>query len=272
MKTCDTSGMVSMARTPFWPTRSRRNCITHGPPQRPLRDFPNHADDGRLERQRVRPDAREARLGETGRDLAARSHCRLRRGAGAPRLGDDGDPSAGPHEALELFQPLVRLTPHAQVVHSQDLVKRLRERRKVLGRPATQRHAARAYGVRVAPGRLPNHDFRVIDTTHKTLRRPAAQFPDRDPRSEADLKDAVAWLYPEQANGPHVALAVRRPQGHLPPDKPAYEPAGPHELRPDRHRQLLLPVHDLRHLPFESLSPLAPNDLALSGRRRATLA
>src|SRR5215207_5063718 len=222
-------------------------------------DLADHADDGGLERKRVRPDAREARPCETCPDLAARSHCRLRRGAGAPRLRDYSDPSSGPHEAMEFFQPLVRLAPHAHVVHSQDLVKRLLERRKVLGRTATQIHAARAYGVPIALGRLPDHDFRVIDATHKPVRRPAAQLPDRDPRSEADLKDTISWLHSEQADCPHVALAVRRPQCHLPPDEPAREPAGPHELRPDRHRQLLLPVHNLSQLPSENPSPLAPN-------------
>ena len=96
-------------------------------------DLANHADYGRLERKRVRPDAREARPCEPGRDLTARSYRRLCRGAGAPRLRDYGDPSSGPHEDIEFFQPVVRLAPHAHVVHGQDLVKRLRERRKVLG-------------------------------------------------------------------------------------------------------------------------------------------
>ena len=101
--------------------------------------------------------------------------------------------------------------------------------------------------------RLPDHDGRVIDAAHKTARCPAAQLPDGDSRSEADLQNAVAWLDPEQADGPHVALAVRRPQRHLPPDEPACEPAGLHELRSDCQRQRLLPVHDRSQLPFESL-------------------
>src|SRR5918994_7628878 len=214
-------------------------------------DLADHADHGRLEPKRLRPDACEARLRETGRDLTARSHRRLSRGAWAPRLGDYSDPSSGPHAVIDLLQPLVRLAPHAHVVHGQDLVKRLLERRKVLGRTATQIHAACAYGVPIALGRLPDHDFRVIDATHKTVRRPAAQLPDRDPRSEADLKDTVSWLHSEQADCPHVALAVRRPQCHLPSDEPAREAAGPHELRADRHRQLLLPVHNLSQLPSE---------------------
>src|SRR5919199_6064038 len=61
---------------------------------------------------------------------------------------------------------------------------------------ATQSHAARAYGSPIALGRLPDHDLRVIDATHETVRRPAAQLPDRDTRSEADLEDTVGWLHP----------------------------------------------------------------------------
>ena len=59
--------------------------------------------------------------------------------------------------------------------------------------------------------RLPQHDGRVIDTVHEAVRRPTAQLSDRDPRSEADLQDAVGGLHPKQADGPHIALAVRRP-------------------------------------------------------------
>ncbi|WP_242040971.1 hypothetical protein [Leptolyngbya sp. FACHB-261] len=81
---------------------------------------------------------------------------------------------------------------------------------------------------------MPDHDFRVIDATHKTVRRPTAQLPDRDPWSKANLKDAVGWLHSEEADCPYVALAVRRPQCHLPPDEPARKPTRPHELRPDR--------------------------------------
>ena len=221
-------------------------------------DLADHADDGRLEPKRLRPDAYEASLRETGRDLPARSHRRLSRGAGAARLGDYGDPPSGPHEATQLLQPLVRLAPHAHVVHSQDLVERLFERRKALGRSAAQGYAAGAYGGPIAPSCLPEHDLRVIDAAHETLPRPAAQLPDRDPRSEADLKDTVGRLHPEKVDRPHVALAVRGAQCHLPPDEPAREVAGPHELRADRQRQLLLPVSDLGRPPSENPSPLAP--------------
>ena len=92
------------------------------------------------------------------------------------------------------------------------------------------------------------------------MRRPTAQLADREPRPEADFEDAVGWLHPEQANCPHVALAVRRPQRHLPPGGPAREPTGLPELGPDRQRQLLLPVHDRSQLPFESFAPLVPNE------------
>src|SRR5918994_2982335 len=221
-------------------------------------DLADHADHGRLEPKRLRPDACEARLRETGRDLTARSHRRLSRGAWAPRLGDYSDPSSGPHAVIDLLQPLARLAPHAHVVHGQDLVKRLLERRKVLDRTAMQSHAARAHGSPIAPSRLPEHDLRVIDATHETARRPAAQLPDRDARSEADLKDTVGRLHPEQFDRPHVALAVRGAQRHLPTDEPAREVAGPHELRADRQRQLLLPVSDLGRPPSENPSPLAP--------------
>ena len=39
---------------------------------------------------------------------------------------------------------------------------------------------------RIASCRLPHHDGRVIDATHETVRRPAAQLSDRDPRPEAN--------------------------------------------------------------------------------------
>jgi hypothetical protein len=159
---------------------------------------------------------------------------------------------------MERLQPFVRRVPHPHIVHGQDLVERLRECRQLLGRIETEIHTPRTHGRRVASRRLPHHDGRVIDPAHETLRRPTAQLADRDPRSEADLKDVVGWLHPEEADGPHVALAVRRPQGHLPPDEPAHEPAGLPELGPDRQRQLLLPVHDFSQLPYKSLSPLAP--------------
>jgi hypothetical protein len=56
---------------------------------------------------------------------------------------------------------------------------------------------------------------------------------------------ALACGVPEYSDRPHVALAVRGAQRHLPTDEPAREVAGPHELRADRQRQLLLPVSDL---------------------------
>src|SRR5262249_49567645 len=127
-------------------------------------------------------------------------------------------------------------------------------------RPETEHDAPRPPGRRVASRRLPHHDGRVIDTAHETLRRPPAQLADRDPWPEADVEDAVGGLHPKRADGPHVALAVRRSQGHLPPGEPAREPPGLPELGPDRQRQLLLPVHDRSQLPFESFSPLVPNE------------
>nr|WP_263970959.1 hypothetical protein [Leptolyngbya sp. NIES-2104] len=96
---------------------------------------------------------------------------------------------------MDLFQPLDWLAPHAHIVYNQDLVERLLERRKMFDRTATQIHTTRVYGICVALGCLPNHDFRVIDATHKTLCRAAAQLSDRDPRSEANLKDAIGWLH-----------------------------------------------------------------------------
>src|SRR5262249_25569181 len=123
------------------------------------------------------------------------------------------------------------------------------------GRTGRERDASCPHGLRVASRRLPHHDGRVIDTTHETMRRLTAQLADRDPRSAADLKDAVGGLHPKQADGPHVALAVRRPQRHLPPGEPAREPTGLPELGPDRQRQLLLPVHDLINSRLRAFRP-----------------
>src|SRR5262245_34690187 len=106
----------------------------------------------------------------------------------------------------------------------------------MFGRTETEHDAPRTHGLRVASRRLPHHDDRVIDTAHETMRRPTTQLSDRAPRPEADFEDAVGGLHPKQADGPHVALTVRRPQRHLPPDEPAREPTGLPELRPDRQR------------------------------------
>jgi hypothetical protein len=101
--------------------------------------------------------------------------------------------------------------PQAQVVDDQDLVERLCERRQLFGGTEPELDAARTHGRCVAPGRLPHHDGRVLDTAHETLRRPTAQLTDRNAWPEADLQDTVGGLHPEQADGPLVALAVRRP-------------------------------------------------------------
>jgi hypothetical protein len=98
--------------------------------------------------------------------LAARGHCRLRRGAGAPRLRDDRDPCAGPHEAMERLPPCVWLAPMPMVFTAKDLVGRLRECRKLLEGGETEIHTPRTYGRLVASHRLPHHDGRVIDTAH----------------------------------------------------------------------------------------------------------
>jgi hypothetical protein len=110
---------------------------------------------------------------------------------------------------MECLQPFVRLVPHAHVVHGQDLVERLRERRQTFGRTEAEHDAPRTHGLRVASRRLPHHDGRVIDTAHETMRRPTAQLSDRDPRPEAGFEDALGRLHRKQADCPHVALAVR---------------------------------------------------------------
>src|SRR5207237_9803799 len=133
------------------------------------------ADNGGLELKRVRPDTHEARCCETGRNLAARGRRRLCRGAGAPRLGDDRDPSAGPHEAMERLQPFVRLVPPAHVVHGQDLVERLRQRRQMFGRTETKNYAPCTHGLRVASRRLPHveelGEARNTTSTRESARR-----------------------------------------------------------------------------------------------------
>jgi hypothetical protein len=107
----------------------------------------------------------------------------------------------------------------------------------------------------------------VIDTAHETLRRPTAQLADREPRPEADFEDAVGWLHPKQADCPHVALAVRRPQRHFPPGEPTRDPPGLPELRPDRHRELLLPMPHIRQLPLKNMTP--KRDMIMSKRAGA---
>src|SRR5262249_51758048 len=86
-----------------------------------------------------------------------------------------------------------------------------------------------------------------------------------------DFEDAVGGLHPKPADGPHVALAGRRPQRHLPPREPAREPTGLPERGPDRQRQLLLPVHDRSQLPFESFSPFVPPASRVGSRPPSTL-
>jgi hypothetical protein len=61
----------------------------------------------------------------------------------------------------------------------------------------------------------------VVDAEDLTGGDPAAQLPDGQARTEADLEDAVGRLHVELLDGPGVPAPVRAPVRHDPADQAA---------------------------------------------------
>ena len=183
------------------------------------------AADGRLERKRLRPDGREARLCEMGRDLTARSHPSSepwRRGTAAAGLWRSVLRAASGYGVLSATRLAQATCPYCSRPRFCRTAPRTPEGARRFHR---QIHRGHAWGVPIALGRLPTMASRVIDATHAAVASPGGSAPGSRSPVRSRSENIVGRLHPEQADRPHVALAVRGPQCHLPPDEPARETA-----------------------------------------------
>jgi len=121
----------------------------------------------------------------------------------------DCDAAAWAHNAAQLLETITRLGPEHDCVDRENLVERFREHWQGVNGTEPQIDPAGANSDGVAPRRLTQHFFGVIEAAHVPIHRETADFPDRYSRSESDLQDSVVALDIKQGDRPDIPPAIR---------------------------------------------------------------